>query len=79
MVNLTPSSEIQIFIFIFLQANVPIEAIRATCSESQFIINGLQLNNQNIEIHVAVLYPFMVSTEKAEEFLACSHYKIFLT
>ena len=42
-------------------------------------VNGLQLNNQNIEIHVAVLYPFMVSTEEAEEFLACSHYKIFLT
>ena len=51
----------------------------STCSESQFVINGLQLNNQNIGIHVSVLYPFMVSTEEAEEFLACSHYKIFLT
>ena len=42
-------------------------------------VNGLQLNNQNIEIHVAILYHFMVSTEEAEEFLACSHYKNFLT
>ena len=42
-------------------------------------IKTKQSNNQNIEIHVAVLYPFMVSTEEAEEFLACSHYKIFLT
>ena len=51
----------------------------STCSESQFVINGLQLNNQNIGIHVSVLYPFMVSTEETEEFLACSHYRIFLT
>ena len=42
-------------------------------------VNGLQLNNQNIEIHVAILYHFMVSTAEAEEFLACSHYKNFLT
>lgn len=42
-------------------------------------ITTKQSNNQHIDVNVAVLYPFMVSTEEAEEFLACSHYKIFLT
>ena len=33
--------------------------------QSQFIVYGLQLNNQQIDVNVAVLYPFMVSTEEA--------------
>ena len=42
-------------------------------------ITTKQSNNQHNDANVAVLYPFMVSTEEADEFLACSYYKNFLT